>query len=514
MRLILSVVIFNFLVFDSRSFVLGLNGRLNPEDPVLINFRKLDNSTRMRQKNYLPPDTTTEKFLPEVIDGKSSPQNLQISSGSNSVVIDSVTKIDLTKPLTTSNDDFQGQLLQDRDRDGRHFIYPIIPGRYSGSRSATIPKSTPKSQGSEVGLSSDAIRVNEMSCRYSEQDIYFRASLVPFRKSDHPVVENVKNEACRIVKVKAEYRLKFEKDNFWACGVTDCSTEAGTFFCLTIRFPTISGLRLKDDNTITLQCRTQDKTASRTTQINVKTLNTAARMAPRVAAGGLKNAFQTDVGLFRKSYGSENLFDQKINPGGTVVLGEEILLRALVRDGDGWKYSRIGEVNVQYIETRLQPRVMNSLWILDSEGCRNPEIPEICPNDQYRVAPLESYLIFEAFMFENMKETDEMILSIKVTGCLEGQDCGINCPKDHLRRSRSIVDHQEKLKANVTDWRRDFAFKVVRKSAKAETSASNEGIEDLRNVLPYFLTLFVLVISVCLLCMMKNLLKQRNSLGK
>lgn len=58
-------------------------------------------------------------------------------------------------------------------------------------------------------------------------------------------------------------------------------------------------------------------------------------MAPRVATGGLKNAFQTDIGLFRKSYGSENLFDVKINSGGTVVLGEEILLRALVRDGDG-----------------------------------------------------------------------------------------------------------------------------------------------------------------------------------
>lgn len=58
-------------------------------------------------------------------------------------------------------------------------------------------------------------------------------------------------------------------------------------------------------------------------------------MSPRIATGGDKNIFETDIGLYRKAFGSDNLFDAKIQPGGTVILGEKILLRVVVRDGDG-----------------------------------------------------------------------------------------------------------------------------------------------------------------------------------
>lgn len=61
----------------------------------------------------------------------------------------------------------------------------------------------------------------------------------------------------------------------------------------------------------------------------------SARMAPRVATGGHKNAFETEVGLYRKTLGSDHQFDVKIQPGGAVILGEEILLRAAIREGDG-----------------------------------------------------------------------------------------------------------------------------------------------------------------------------------
>lgn len=51
--------------------------------------------------------------------------------------------------------------------------------------------------------------------------------------------------------------------------------------------------------------------------------------------GGFKNTLDVDVGLFRKTYGSENVFDSRIQSGGTVVLGEEVLLRVLVNGDDG-----------------------------------------------------------------------------------------------------------------------------------------------------------------------------------
>ncbi|XP_046410190.1 uncharacterized protein LOC124174771 [Neodiprion fabricii] len=469
------------------------HGKTAPQEPVLINFRRVANTSREIAPVYLPPKPVGDPLLPEVVDNR--------ALATPPVIIDSVTSIDLSTTWPTTRTDLQTP-REDVAREGRYFLHPYA-GRI-GQRSNF--KSTLKlGAGARI---SEAIKVNDMSCHYSGQDLYFRASLTALKDTDHPLIDAISNDVCKIVKVKGEYRLRFEKENFWNCGVTDCSTDLGTFFCLTVRFPTISGLRLKDDTTITLQCKTQDKTASHTTQINVKTLNTAARMAPRVAAGGLKNAFQTDIGLFRKSYNSENVFDVKILPGGTVVLGEEILLRALVRDGDGWKYSRIGEVSVQYIEARQQQRVMNSLWILDAEGCRNPEIPEISPSGQYRVAPLESYLVFQAFMFENMKETDEMVVSVKVMGCLEGEDCSLNCPKEHTRRARSPTGLDTDAKANVTDWQSDIAFKVVKRAP--ENDSRTYRPDDAQLIVPYVLTVFVLVISVGLLCVVKTLLKQRS----
>lgn len=59
------------------------------------------------------------------------------------------------------------------------------------------------------------------------------------------------------------------------------------------------------------------------------------RNVPSTLNGGSKNALDVDVGLFRKTYNSENIFDTRIQSGGTVVLGEEILLRVLVNGNDG-----------------------------------------------------------------------------------------------------------------------------------------------------------------------------------
>ena len=55
--------------------------------------------------------------------------------------------------------------------------------------------------------------------------------------------------------------------------------------------------------------------------------------------GGAENALNIDVGLFRKTYDSKNIFDTKIQSGGTVVLGEEILLRVLVNGNDSKRFS-------------------------------------------------------------------------------------------------------------------------------------------------------------------------------
>lgn len=55
--------------------------------------------------------------------------------------------------------------------------------------------------------------------------------------------------------------------------------------------------------------------------------------------GGAENVLNVDVGLFRKTYSSKNIFDTRIQSGGTIVLGEEILLRVLVNSDNSKRFS-------------------------------------------------------------------------------------------------------------------------------------------------------------------------------
>nr|XP_011304913.1 PREDICTED: uncharacterized protein LOC105267625 [Fopius arisanus] len=340
-----------------------------------------------------------------------------------------------------------------------------------------------------------------MSCRNSENEVYFRASVTPLKSRDAPVVDESGNSLCGIQKKTDEFKIDFSGDLFWSCGVQDCSSDSEKFYCLNLRFPAIPGLRLKHDTKVLLRCRTQERITSHIKRFNVKTIDSSARMAVRVATGGHKNSFETEIGLYRKSLGSEQLFDSRIQPGGTVILGEEVLLRAVVRDGDGWKYSKISDVTVNFVENKRQKRIMNSVWILDSNGCLNPEVREISSREQSRVSPLESYLIFEAFMFDTMRETDELIMNVKITGCLEGGDCILNCPGSHVRKTRSLEPSQN----GTVDWLNDISFRVALPQTKNSKFPSQTHM-----VIPYILSSLILVAIAALICAIKIVKNQRT----
>lgn len=99
-----------------------------------------------------------------------------------------------------------------------------------------------------------------------------RASVKMSKSLAPPVVDNVMGETCRATAARDSYRINFEGDQFWGCGVVDCSVNGDQSYCLDLRFPLITGLRLKDDHRVTLRCKTQDRIAYRTKRINVKTL--------------------------------------------------------------------------------------------------------------------------------------------------------------------------------------------------------------------------------------------------
>ncbi|KAI4499561.1 hypothetical protein M0802_005457 [Mischocyttarus mexicanus] len=465
---------------------------LKSHDTVLINFSQKSNDSGVA-KNDLPYEERNIVRIKDIVDAPKNNTSVSLM-------------IDLTSATENNNEKEQQQQQGSFEVDGREGRYYYRRPSYLQVGSFQRVQSSTTENISNVDKSlnqRNTIQIEEISCRDTDDDIFFKASIKTTTK-ESPVIDNAEDEKmCKIVKIKDEYTINLEKERFRYCGVVPCSTEIDKFYCLDLRFPSIPGLRLKDDSKITLRCKVQEKIISRTKQIKMKTLDTSARMVPRVVTGGFQNTLEIDVGLFRKTFHSDKVFDTRIQSGDTLILGEEVLLRVLVRDGNGWKYSRIGELTVHYVEKRQDKKVMNSLWILDTNGCLNSDVREICSREQYRISPLETYLIFQAFMFENMKENDEMILTVKVTGCLEGDDCILNCPAGHNRRSKRFV--QVYNNNNTIDWENDISFRVNLPKEKIQ----RENLSQFHLVVPYVFVGFTLSIIVALLCTIRMILKRR-----
>lgn len=163
----------------------------------------------------------------------------------------------------------------------------------------------------------------------------------------------------------------------------------------------------------------------------------------------------------------------------------------------GWRHSKIGQVTMHYVEERQQQKVVNSLWILDKDGCLNSDVHEICPREQYMASSLESYLIFQAFMFDGMKETDEISLTVKAMACLEPVDCILDCPAGHIRRARNVPDRN-----NTVEWQDDIILRVVLPKYESRISQN------------YYLAILLLIMAllalIALLRIVKTSLRRRT----
>jgi len=158
-------------------------------------------------------------------------------------------------------------------------------------------------------------------------------------------------------------------------------------------------------------------------------LSQARSAATTFAQGGSQQPFRTQVALFRKSDGSGSSFTRSIDPGGTVQLGEEMMLRIHTRAGDGWNHTRISDVILQ----RLAPsgEVVNSAILITTNGCVNPSMRAVCPAAPVFEPPLGHRLAFRAVMFMGMRSGDEMVMSVRVVGCLERKDCNVVSEQFH-----------------------------------------------------------------------------------
>lgn len=117
---------------------------------------------------------------------------------------------------------------------------------------------------------SSRIRVSNMSCLDSPVGGYFRAFMTLSRSiTTLPVVDDAPGDC--IIGTGDLFRLELEGERIKQCGVRFCSN--GLNMCVSIRMPTVRGLKLPEDGLMTLRCRPQERVVAHTKQIRMNTQN-------------------------------------------------------------------------------------------------------------------------------------------------------------------------------------------------------------------------------------------------
>ncbi|KAJ8921026.1 hypothetical protein NQ315_015822 [Exocentrus adspersus] len=343
--------------------------------------------------------------------------------------------------------------------------YPPIgtppPGNLDDDDTVVVqPPSTP---GTLYQTPAPQMKILNMSCVL---DASFRSSFRVERKGGGapPVLDNGA-EGCLHSDSTHTYFMDMEGRRKLAdCGVKRCTSGTSTRvnMCVTVRMPTVRGIRLPEDGLVTLQCVPHDAVVSHTKHINLTPTGSgrgrSAGAGAVVASGGGQKNFDSRLVLLRKSKSGN--FDQQLQPGSVVLLGEELVLRAVVQDGDGWKSSRIGPVVVR------SPTTHRSVTLVEETGCRSPGMRSICPHQPRQLSPLDTLLHFRAFLFQGGSPKGggyaaqrQDVGLYPPPGLLPGKTgaCGESNLLPPLRFKRGVGDGP----GNGTgDWESQFQFRV------------------------------------------------------
>lgn len=143
-----------------------------------------------------------------------------------------------------------------------------------------------------------------------------------------------------------------------------------------------------------------------------------ARSIGAVAQGGGNSKFRTQVGIFRRNGDS---FHRPLDANGVVQLGEDLMLRMQTKQGDGWNYTKITDISMQRLGSAGE--VLNTASLVSHNGCLNPSMRSICTVPPQYEPPLGQRFGFRAVMFQGMKSGDEVVMSIRISGCVSKSDC-------------------------------------------------------------------------------------------
>ncbi|XP_058065483.1 uncharacterized protein LOC131215119 [Anopheles bellator] len=290
------------------------------------------------------------------------------------------------------------------------------------------------------------LQLNELACLRNSGGFFRAALTLQGPLESVPLVDVDDSDAaagCEVRLDQTRLLLDIAWPDFGRCGVVPCGGAGATReLCLRVRFPAIAGMRTAVDPVLTLQCRIQQRVVARTHSVRLGVANDppagrgiGTSFGTALAVGGSQRPFRSQLGVFRRQAGGA--FTRPLPPGGAVMLGEELMLRTQVSAGDGWNFTRLSEVVLQ----RLSPAgtVLNSASLVTASGCLNPLMRAISPAAPVFEAPLGYRLGFRAAMFQGMRSGDEMVLRVRIVGCVDRRECLVeNCVTARTKRETAL----------------------------------------------------------------------------
>ncbi|XP_075225478.1 uncharacterized protein LOC142326717 [Lycorma delicatula] len=330
-----------------------------------------------------------------------------------------------------------------------------------------------------------------MKCFISANEGIYYATLFGDIHSVPVVEDSILSDECKVLCTNSnKCSLDFQSKDISKCGVHRCGTDTKILLCVTVRIPTVTKLVLPEDITILLQCHPQTTIISQTKQIRISPKEVTGRMANIgsriVATGGSKARFNSQITLFR--HGSSG-FTRKVTSGDFIILGEELLLQSSINSGDGWKYSRLSNITVQrVINNKGKKSVVDSISLVDLNGCRNPNMINISPWHPI-VDPQNDLIVtflFRVFMFDGMKEGDELIISVQLVACILKHHCYLRTDLCDHNDFKGVSRRKRAADSNTAGWKEDLTFKII---------FSKNGHEELLKGSHYRSWIFVSVIA-------------------
>lgn len=164
---------------------------------------------------------------------------------------DPPTHVYLPPPTPTPLLPPQDEVIDHGDNDGYHYPVPSSRGLLKDIDLFRPAKNAPLQ-----------LELNDLRCMDGRTG-HFRANIVVQSFIENlPIIDtDLQDPRCRISLVRTKFVLNLMASDFQRCGVHSCGDKE---LCLKLRFPQIGGMKSIGDAMLTLQCKVQEKTVSKT----------------------------------------------------------------------------------------------------------------------------------------------------------------------------------------------------------------------------------------------------------